>query len=62
MSDKSVNIKRLPEASDIEDGNFLIIEGEEGTSILRTSLLRRTIRPSNLFYHPIQLILTETIL
>ena len=34
MSDKSVNIKRLPEASDIEDGNFLIIEGEEGTSIL----------------------------
>ena len=24
----------MPEASDIEDGNFLIIEGEEGTSIL----------------------------
>ena len=34
MPDKSVNIKRLPEASDIEDGNFLIIEGDEGTSIL----------------------------
>lgn len=34
MSDKSVNIKQLPEASDIEDGNYLIVENQKGTELL----------------------------